>query len=490
MTLHKLLAKQLLRLGLSDEKMPETSEQWHEFITRVNNSYSDTDQEREVLARSMEISSREMQELNQRLTDAQRIARLGYWYRDLEKDEANWSRQIYEMFELDISQPAPKFANVLAIIQEDDRKKMDVLMKKLIENGEGFETEMRMRNVNNEGDYKWYNVIAQAVIEPGKPITKMFGTAMDISRRKAIEDEVTSLHQQLVSSARRAGMADVATSILHNVGNILNSANVSLGVIQEINTNNDFVKLEVIAQMLEAHEADLAAYITTDEKGKLLLPYLLELTKKMAVSVHTFQAEILNLREHVNHIKDITAMQKTLSGITGLMEKVFLTEQIDVAIKMCGNIFEKYNIKLVKDIKENIFISTDKTKLLQILVNLLQNAKDALKDLDYKREKLITIVIAHQQDDEFLSIAIADNGVGIKQENLNSIFGFGFTTKIDGHGFGLHSSALAAKELGGSLMVTSDGENQGASFTLLLPMLCPVRSIEDDAEPRSTHNSY
>jgi signal transduction histidine kinase len=67
-------------------------------------------------------------------------------------------------------------------------------------------------------------------------------------------------------------------------------------------------------------------------------------------------------------------------------------------------------------------------------------------------------------------VSVIDNGVGIPAENLTRIFNQGFTTRKDGHGFGLHSGALAARELGGSLHVHSDGAGQGASFTLELPL--------------------
>ena len=116
----------------------------------------------------------------------------------------------------------------------------------------------------------------------------------------------------------------------------------------------------------------------------------------------------------------------------------------------------------------------DKHKVLQILVNLISNAKYALSDSDAK-ERQLTIAISRQpsrasSDDGFAEVSITDNGIGIARENLIRIFGHGFTTKKNGHGFGLHSGALAAKEMGGSLSVQSAGPGKGATFTLSLPL--------------------
>jgi two-component system, LuxR family, sensor kinase FixL len=69
-----------------------------------------------------------------------------------------------------------------------------------------------------------------------------------------------------------------------------------------------------------------------------------------------------------------------------------------------------------------------------------------------------------------LRITVADNGVGVAPESFSRLFTQGFTTKKEGHGFGLHSSALAAEEMGGTLTCVSEGPGRGAAFTLELPL--------------------
>ena len=120
-------------------------------------------------------------------------------------------------------------------------------------------------------------------------------------------------------------------------------------------------------------------------------------------------------------------------------------------------------------------MNLEKHKILQILVNLLRNAKHACQESDRADKRLTVRVI---NGDGRVRISVIDNGIGIPPENLIRIFSHGFTTKKDGHGFGLHSGALAAKEMDGSLTVHSDGPGQGSTFTLELPCPTPENSHE------------
>ena len=116
-------------------------------------------------------------------------------------------------------------------------------------------------------------------------------------------------------------------------------------------------------------------------------------------------------------------------------------------------------------------VLADKHKVLQILVNLLRNAKHALEEGGGgdKRLKLRVGINGERR----VKISVSDNGVGIAPEHLSRIFEHGFTTRKEGHGFGLHSGALAAREMGGSLGAHSAGPGQGATFTLEFPAQPP-----------------
>ncbi|VVC75417.1 Sensor protein FixL [Aquicella siphonis] len=481
-SLHKSLQRQLNRFGFSLDVLPDDINKWKELIKRVNQAYRESDQERYLLERSMEISSAEMKDLNSKLEESQHMASLGYWYHNTMTKENIWSKELYKMFKLDFDKPVPTIDQIFDLVHEQDREKIKGLVSKAFNEGQDYETEIRMKVINTKDDYHWYHIIGRPRKVNDMPITELAGVAMDITKRKIAEEEVSSLQRQLMTSARRAGMADVATSILHNVGNVLNSVNVSINLISEYIKESDIHKLLKVERMMMENEANIAEYLTQNEKGKLIPKYLLVYTEKLQDNVEKVRIELRNLTEQIGHIKTITEMQKSLSGVSGVVEKVYLPESIDTAIKMCGNNIEKSGIAIIKNFEEMPFICTDNSKLIQILVNLINNAKDALlADSSVKKKSIIISIkkISH----EFLSLQVKDNGIGIEYKNLTKIFSFGFTTKTTGHGFGLHSSALAAKELGGKLEAHSDGPRQGALFELTLPLHHYERRSENESEP-------
>jgi C4-dicarboxylate-specific signal transduction histidine kinase len=178
-------------------------------------------------------------------------------------------------------------------------------------------------------------------------------------------------------------------------------------------------------------------------------------------------SELGSLTKNIDHIKTIVTMQQSYAGVSGLIESVSLADLLDDAIKLNGSSCEKYGIEIERDYDELPEINLEKQKLLQILVNLVKNAKDALVQQGSPRPRLHLRLHRHQE--ELLRIEVSDNGVGIPPENLMRIFSHGFTTKADGHGFGLHASANTARQLGGSLIAESDGPGLGARFIVELP---------------------
>lgn len=468
-SLHKLLIRQLHRLGMNEDTTPKELSQWQTLLQSINRTYNESDQERYLLERSMDISSREMQALNDKLESAQHLARLGYWYHDRVKRENLWSKELYRMFGLENGKPAPSIELVITLIHDDDRPLVEESIRKAFTDGEKYEFEIRMRAVNEIDNYKWYHIIGNPVLEADGSVNKLSGIAMDVTSRKKAEEELQYLHQQLVISARRAGMADVATSILHNVGNVLNSASVSVELLNEYAKCQHFEKLFATGRLLKENKSDLSEYLYGDNKGRLIPLYILTLTERLKDIQESIADEVKNLSKHIRHIKDITAMQQSLGTVTVASEKIFVPEIIDTAFSMCGDIFKNNRIKIKKNYDEQFFLTTDKAKLLQILVNLLQNSRDALTMGGEGRSRLLSLSVKKSGDDN-VDIIVQDNGIGISQEVLTRIFAFGYTTKKDGHGFGLHSSALAAKDLGGSLTAESDGINQGARFILNLPI--------------------
>ncbi len=435
----------------------------------------------------MDISSRELQDTNKKLAESQHLARLGYWYHDLKIGENTWSNEVYKMFGRDISKAAPGLDELKEMLHPDDRDKYLGLVNLALEKGESFETEIRMK-VENDNEYHWFKSVGESLHSGDNKAYICRGVILDITNRKKSEKELVDLHAKLLSSARRAGMADVATSILHNVGNILNSVNVSIGLMSETLSHEDLDKFITINKMLKQNIKNLDTYLATDEKGKHIPAYLESLLIQIKENYNSLKNELNDLTIQIAHIKDITAMQKEISGVSGLVEKVYVPEVIDTAVSMVTHAIEISKIKLIKNIENDIFVTTDKSKLLQVIVNLIQNAKEAF--VSQQNNRLIEISLFKNDDGKSISIVCKDNGVGIAPENLIKIFSFGFTTKVTGHGFGLHSSALTAKELGGKLIVDSDGVGTGAAFTLTIPIKSVERGANHGKKNKQEHADY
>jgi signal transduction histidine kinase len=293
------------------------------------------------------------------------------------------------------------------------------------------------------------------------------GIFRDITEYKQAQEELKKTHQRLIETAHRAGMAEVATDVLHNVGNVLNSINVSTTVIKEKVNGSKAKNLNKVVGILNDNIDDLGTFLTEHPQGKYIPVYLTEVSKFLIEE----QAEILDilrvLSDNILHIKDIITMQQSYAKVSGVKVTASLSELVEDAIQINSAGLQRHGTRLIREFEELPLIEINKQKVLQILVNLISNAKYALSDSG-KDEKLITIRIYKHQEDQF-RIEVADNGVRIPRDNLTKIFNHGFTTRRYGHGFGLHSSALAAKEMGGSLTVHSDGSGQGAAFILELP---------------------
>jgi ligand-binding sensor domain-containing protein/signal transduction histidine kinase len=304
----------------------------------------------------------------------------------------------------------------------------------------------------------------------------------EIEERKRMEVEVERINRELVAASRQAGQAEVASSVLHNVGNVLNSVNVSASLIRDHLGRLSAANLEQAAQMIREHAEDLGRFLTTDEKGRHFPRYLGEVSQYLSHEQEYLLKEINGLAQNVEHINEIVAMQQNYASVSGVHEKVAVWEVVENGITMNAGAFSRHGIKVVREYEPVENLTVDKHKLLQILVNLLRNAKYAC-DESGSTGKQVTVRIK-QAGTSRVRVEIADNGVGIPPENLTRIFSHGFTTRKRGHGFGLHSSALTARGMGGSLTVRSEGVGKGATFILELPLNPPGPAEAKSPPPR------
>ncbi|SEE02952.1 sensor histidine kinase [Pseudomonas kilonensis] len=283
-----------------------------------------------------------------------------------------------------------------------------------------------------------------------------------------VNDELREAQAELVTTARRAGMAEIATNVLHNVGNVLNSVNVSAQVLYEKVHTSKGPGVAKVAQLMKEHPDDLGDFISSDPKGRALPDYLDKLADALAVEQQGMIAELAQLTRRIDHIKEIVATQQSYAGNASVLEPGSLRELVEDVVRICDVSLARHHITLIKEFSDIPQMPLDKHRVLQILVNLINNAKQAL-DAGTNRPPQI-ILRLKTIDDERVRVEIEDNGEGISQDNLARVFEHGFTTRVDGHGFGLHSCILAAHEMGGDLTVQSAGPGRGAVFILELPL--------------------
>jgi C4-dicarboxylate-specific signal transduction histidine kinase len=289
--------------------------------------------------------------------------------------------------------------------------------------------------------------------------------------------QLDKLNRQLMDTSRQAGMAEVATGVLHNVGNVLNSVSVSATLVADRLRRSKVDKLRQATALLREQNGHLADFLTTDPKGKLLPEYLGTVADQLAGEQTRLITLMTTVGQHIEHIKEIVAMQQSYAKVSGVFENLAVAGLVEDALRMNAAAFDRHHIDLVREFDENLpAVSVDRHKVLQILINLLRNAKYAMSARSGNDKRLVIRVGMASPDR--VKVTVCDNGVGIASDHLTSIFNHGFTTKKDGHGFGLHSGANAAKEMGGTLTAHSDGPGKGAEFTLELPMATSPRQEE------------
>ncbi|HSH38201.1 MAG TPA: ATP-binding protein [Chthoniobacterales bacterium] len=338
-----------------------------------------------------------------------------------------------------------------------------------------------VRGVGEKGDYSVHAVVT-GNDEIGA-LTDAFNKMLDqirsrdgalLEARDRLEErveertrELEAIHRQLVEALRRGGMAEIASNVLHNVGNVLNSVNVSASVVSDNLKKSKTASLGKVAALMQQHEADLPTFFADDPRGKQLPAYVASLSDHLMAGQQAALSEMEQLQGNIDHIKEIVSMQQNYAKVSGLTEVVEISALVEDSLRMNLGALSRHGVELKREYEDVPMMEVEKHKILQILVNLIRNAKYACDETN-EPDKRITVRIARH--DKHIGISVIDNGVGIPAENLTRIFNHGFTTRESGHGFGLHSGALAAKEMGGFLEVHSAGPGCGATFTLGLPI--------------------
>jgi signal transduction histidine kinase/L-asparagine transporter-like permease len=282
-------------------------------------------------------------------------------------------------------------------------------------------------------------------------------------------NELETAHTKLIDVARKAGMAEVAIGVLHNVGNVLNSVNVSASIIDKKIRRSKAQSLGKIVAMLKEHQAELGTFLERDGKGREVIDYLEKFSQVIAREHQELQTEMEMLSKNVEHVKEIVNLQQSYATAVALVEPLNVCALLEDALRIDAVSLRRHEVNIVRKYTNTQFIQGDKHKVLQILLNLITNAKQAMSASEIRTLTLSTETTSTGQ----VRVSVSDTGCGIPPENVTRVFSHGFTTRKGGHGFGLHSSVLAAQEMKGTVTVHSEGPGLGATFVLELPSDIP-----------------
>ncbi len=293
---------------------------------------------------------------------------------------------------------------------------------------------------------------------------------VEMNERKKAQAEREELHQQLVQASRAAGMADVASSVLHNVGNVLTSINVSTDILLKTLHRPMVGDVCRIASLFNEHKDHLEAFLTQDTKGKQIPSYLGIVAESLSGSHQTIQSEVDSLVKKIDHVKQVIMSQQDIAHAGEIREETAIEELMEQALMMGMPEPEKHGIQVVREYAHVPTIMTDRHHVLQILVNVITNANNAMVEYPGNSHCLTVRILLPPDHKGCVRLEVTDTGGGITAENLPRLFTQGFTTRKAGHGFGLHSAAVSAKSLGGAIQARSAGEGLGATFMLDLPL--------------------
>jgi PAS domain S-box-containing protein len=294
------------------------------------------------------------------------------------------------------------------------------------------------------------------------------GAFIDITRRKQAEQKLEHAHKEVVATTRLAGMAEVATTVLHNVSNVLNSIGVISRTVKNSILTSKVNNLDRVCTLLSENEASLGTFLTESEQGRKLPEYLEKLSIHLAEQNEATMVLMDDLIKHVQHVKEIISVQQSSAKSSGMTDLCSIQDIINSVVQIVESGASKYRLNISAECEDMPLIIMDRNRVIQVLLNLASNARDSLKESDVA-QRMIRIK-ARRSADGMLAIAVIDNGVGITAEQQEQIFRHGFTTKEDGHGFGLHGATKMAKALGGTLSFHSEGVGHGATFTLKIPV--------------------
>ncbi|MFC5500329.1 PAS domain-containing protein [Caenimonas terrae] len=349
-------------------------------------------------------------------------------------------------------------------IVPEDRERVAKLFAGLAGERRSLDTEYRI--TRPDGELRWIRVRGFQVRDAQDRLIRNTGIVTDITEQRRAQAALDAAQRDLREASRQAGMAEIATNVLHNVGNILNSVTVSADLLRNTLHQSRAQGLARAVDLINDNAAQLDRFLALDERGRLLPEYLGAVSQALVRERQGMLQELDNLTRSIDHIREVVSMQQTHAGRPPMLETAAIGDLVEDALRINSEALSQDEVVVVREFEPVPDACLDRGRVLQVLVNLIGNARDALLALPQSSRRL-TVRIALPGGR--LCVSVQDNGEGIPAGNLMRIFSHGFTTRERGHGFGLHSCALAAAQMKGTLTAASDGPGLGATFTLDLP---------------------
>ncbi|HTH79845.1 MAG TPA: ATP-binding protein, partial [Ramlibacter sp.] len=288
-------------------------------------------------------------------------------------------------------------------------------------------------------------------------------------RVQARTRELEETQARLMATARRAGKAEIANSVLHNVGNVLNTVTVSAFEVRRTISRSRSHGVARAVALVKQHEHELGTFMQT-ERGQAIFAYFVDAANDLQAESKSALEDMDRLLRSVDRIGQVMSSQRSDAGSATIAETVHTQEMLQEALRQNSDAIARGKVDVVLRNEAPTTMTLDSSRIQQILAALISNAVQAMQSMP-QGERRLTLSAAVVPDDEpSFRVTLQDTGEGIAQENLVRIFAHGFSTREGSHGFGLHSAALAATEIGGHLRAHSDGPGKGAVFTLDLPL--------------------
>jgi sensor domain CHASE-containing protein len=279
-------------------------------------------------------------------------------------------------------------------------------------------------------------------------------------------ERLSEYRKKVLDSAHRSGMEEVASEVLHNVGNAVNSASCSVEMLRERLSESKASGLDRAAAMLREQAPRAGEFFTVDPRGPKLISYLVDVNEALKREQIEQQADVDRLFETVRHIRDVIAAQQSYTGQSEFRQEVALASMVDEVLLLNHEQLLTSRIEVEVDLPPLPDLRLNKSKTTQVLVNLVRNAIQAMQN-ENGRPRVLTIT-AHLIDETGIEIEVADTGHGFDEDVRRKLFAHGFTTKPNGNGFGLHYCANAVQGSGGHITAESPGPGCGATFRVRL----------------------